>query len=138
MTTTLLIIDDDLDDCQILEESLCQVGVTDPIEYKHAIDAGLRFLEEHKNVLPKIVIIDVNLPWVDGLTGLKVILEKYPVTAIMYTSSCTSEVKEKAIALGALDCVQKGSTYADNLRFAKRVFDLLHGHEVRSNPAKIG
>jgi two-component system, chemotaxis family, protein-glutamate methylesterase/glutaminase len=126
MKNTLLIIDDDIDDCLILEESVNQIGTIENIEFKHSIKAGLEFLEENKTNLPKVVVIDVNLPLIDGITGLKAILERYPIKAIVYTTSCTPELKEKALAYGAVDCVQKGNSYADNLKFAKRVFDLIH------------
>ncbi len=133
MTHDLLIIDYDIDDCQLLEESLYQIGTVDNIAFRHNIKTALEFLEEHKENLPKVVIIDVNLPIVDGMTGLKSILEHYPVTAIMYTTSCTPEMKDKALKIGAIDCVQKGSTYSDNLKFAKRLFDLIHKGAARQS-----
>jgi DNA-binding NtrC family response regulator len=125
MGNSLLIIDDDIDDCHILEESLYQIGSLENIEYRHSIKSALEYLEENRHQLPKVVVIDMNLPIIDGVTGLSMILPTYPMIAIMYTTTCTPEVKEKAIKNGAFDCVQKGNTYADNLRFAKRVFDLL-------------
>ena len=131
MNHALLIIDDDIDDCLILEESVNQIGPVKNIQFKHSIKDALEFLEENKTNLPKVVIIDINLPAVDGISGLKTILERYAVKAIMYTTACTPEIKEKARSYGAIDCVQKGNSYADNLKFAKRVFDLIQ-ESVRS------
>lgn len=135
MRKALLIIDDDIDDCRILEESLYQIGPLDHIEYRHNIKSALEYLEENRDELPKVVVIDMNLPIIDGMKGLQMILPKYPMIVIMYTTTCTPEIKQKAIESGAFDCVQKGNTYADNLRFAKRVFDILQDPAAVNRPA---
>lgn len=121
----VLIIDDDEDDCRMVEEGLRQIGILERIEYKLGVKEGLEFLEDQKERLPKVVIIDMNMPLMNGTTGLKKIVESFNVKVIMYTTYCTDELVKEVKTLGGLDCVKKGTSYADNLKFARRVFDLL-------------
>jgi hypothetical protein len=62
---------------------------------------------------------------VDGITGLKTIVERHAIKAIMHATSCTPEIKEKALSYGAIACVQKSNSDADNLKFTKSLFDLI-------------
>lgn len=121
----VLIIDDDEDDCRMVEESLHQVGIRERIEYRLSAEEGLEFLEEQRERLPKLVIIDMNMPLMNGTTGLKKIVERYSIKVIMHTTYCTDELVKEVKLFGGLDCVKKGTSYADNLRFAKRVSELL-------------
>jgi two-component system chemotaxis response regulator CheB len=123
----VLIIDDDEDDCMELEESLIHVGSRVRVDYRMSAESGLKFLNEHKNDLPKIVVIDMNMPGMDGISVLRQIMDNYPVMTIMHATSCNESLAREVKSLGGIDCVQKGTSYADNLRFARRVLELLNG-----------
>jgi DNA-binding NtrC family response regulator len=123
----VLIIDDDEDDCMELEESLIHVGSRVRVDYRMSAESGLKFLSEHKNDLPKIVVIDMNMPGMNGISVLRQIMDNYAVMTIMHTTSCNEALVREVKSLGGIDCVQKGTSYADNLRFARRVLELLNG-----------
>jgi hypothetical protein len=55
-------VDDDIDDCLILEECVNQIGAVVNIEFRHNVKAALGFLDENKTNLAKVFVIDVNLP----------------------------------------------------------------------------
>ncbi|MDD2510044.1 MAG: chemotaxis response regulator protein-glutamate methylesterase [Syntrophomonas sp.] len=72
---------------------------------------GLEALEKIKELQPDVVIMDVELPVLDGLSTLSRIMEFQPLPVIMF-SSLTREGTEqtlKALQLGAVDFIPKPS-----------------------------
>ena len=126
MANGVLIIDDDEDDCLLIEESLHQVGILERIVSKRGAMDGIRFLEETKDDLPKVIILDLNMPEMNGLEALQEILKRYAVKIIIHTTTCSDETISKVKLLGGFDCVKKGTSYSDNLKFARKVYDLLN------------
>lgn len=67
---------------------------------------------------PDIVILDLAMPSMDGITALPLILKKRPHVRVVVCSSLSSpgaEISVKALSLGAADCVAKpmGSKNSD-------------------------
>jgi two-component system chemotaxis response regulator CheB len=60
---------------------------------------------------PEVIILDIEMPRMDGLTFLKKLQEHYPVPVIMCSgvASASSHAALKAIELGAVDFVAKPS-----------------------------
>ena len=59
---------------------------------------------------PDVVVLDVDMPDMDGITALPLMLKKRPDLAVIMASTLTrrnAEITLKALALGALDYVQK-------------------------------
>ena len=121
----ILIVDDDLDDCEFLKETLIEVGITLPINVAHDGRAAFELLESCNGSLPKLIILDVNMPIMNGVDFLSRLNSLYTIPVIMYTTSCDEQVIREAKELGAIDCVRKGTTYVDSLKFAKRVGELI-------------
>ena len=61
---------------------------------------------------PDVIILDIEMPRMDGLTFLRKLQEHYPVPVIMCSgvASASSQAALKAIELGAIDFVAKPST----------------------------
>jgi CheY-like chemotaxis protein len=135
MGNDILIIDDDEDDCELLKKTLLQIGIKVPITCAHEGAGAFQSLRESKN-LPAIIVLDVNMPLMDGFQVLQKLREEFQIPVILYTTHCNDEVVKRAKSLGAVDCIQKGTSYADNLKFAKRVHDLLR--KVSINPTAPG
>ncbi|HMG91161.1 MAG TPA: response regulator, partial [Chryseolinea sp.] len=91
----------------------------------HDGPAAFSVLEGLNGNLPKLIILDVNMPLMDGLTFYTKLKSTYNIPVIFYTTSCDDDLVKKATGLGVIDCVKKGVTYADNLSFARRVFDFV-------------
>ncbi len=68
---------------------------------------GLRALERVKNDLPDLVILDVNMPELDGFETLKLIRQTGNVPVIMLTVKADEEDRIKGLELGADDYVTK-------------------------------
>ena len=94
-----------------------------------AIVASLRTGREALDYLeradPDVVILDVEMPDMNGITALPLLLKMKPGLAIIMASTLTrrnAEVTLRALALGALDCIQKpdalGAITSENYRHA--------------------
>jgi CheY-like chemotaxis protein len=124
MTSGILIIDDDEDDCLDVQDSLLQIGVKLPIAFAYDGHSAFEMLKNSEE-LPRLVILDVNMPVMNGFEVLEKLNRDYQIPVILYTTACNDQVKKKALGLGAVDCIQKGTSYADNVKFAKRVSEIL-------------
>ncbi len=69
---------------------------------KEAVEKALK----HK---PDVITLDINMPVMDGLTALKLIMEKQPTPVVMLSSLTKEGAKEtlEALKLGAVDFVTK-------------------------------
>jgi CheY-like chemotaxis protein len=130
MEHSILIVDDDPDDCQIIEESLYQAGWKHAVHFAIGGHDALRFLELQRTsaTLPVIIILDVNMPAMNGLEVLAKLKEdRYRhIPVILYSTSCSDELVLKSKELGAHDCAKKGTSYTDNIKFAHRVLALIN------------
>jgi CheY-like chemotaxis protein len=65
---TVLLVDDDKDDLELLEEALKTIDVEHRIIEAHNGEEGMRTLRElmDRNTLPCLIVLDLNMPLMDG------------------------------------------------------------------------
>jgi two-component system chemotaxis response regulator CheB len=71
---------------------------------------GRRAADDVAKSQPDVVILDIEMPEMDGLTALPLILERRPGTTVIVASTLTrrgAEVSLKALTLGAADYIPK-------------------------------
>jgi CheY-like chemotaxis protein len=124
MQQHILVIDDDEDDCMLIKDSLFQVGLRYTVDIALGGQQALEMMAQMRSNPPLLIILDLNMPGMDGFEVLSKIASEYGTPVIMYTTACTDETTVKAKSLGAIDCVKKGTSYSDNLKFAKYITDL--------------
>jgi DNA-binding NtrC family response regulator len=74
----------------------------------HHVENGQDALSSLEGLLPQVVLLDLNLPDMDGLDILKHISKKqYPTSVIIITAHGSIETAVKAMHLGALDFLEK-------------------------------
>ncbi len=73
---------------------------------------GSEAIQKIKTLSPDVVIMDVEMPVMDGLSALEVIMKEHPLPVIMVSTltSRGAEVTLKCLEMGALDFVQKPSS----------------------------
>lgn len=125
MDTGILLIDDDEDDIIFLRESLLQSGFRSSIDAVLSGPEAFHFLNERKEMLPSLIILDLNMPEMNGIEVLEKLQSDYSIPVIVYTTSCTDEIINEVKSRGAIDCLKKGTSYFDNLKFAAHVVQLL-------------
>lgn len=82
-----------------------------------AVTCGEDALEYMENNSPDIVILDVKMPGMDGITVLNKIKQKFPlVEVILLTGHANMEVAAEGMEIGAFDYVLKPASL-DELMF---------------------
>ena len=80
------------------------------IEIASSLRTGCEALDYIDRIDPDVVVLDVDMPDMDGITALPLLLKKKPGLAVIMASTLTrrdAEVSLRALTLGALDCMQK-------------------------------
>lgn len=73
---------------------------------------GLEAIEKVKRTKPNVVTMDVEMPGLDGISALKLIMEQQPTPVVMLSSLTKNgaEATIRALELGAVDFVAKTGT----------------------------
>ncbi len=74
---------------------------------------GQEGIDKISELKPDIVTLDIEMPGMDGLTALKIIMEQIPVPVLMVSSLTTESAQAtmKAFDLGAVDFISKDLSY---------------------------
>ncbi|MBF0105597.1 MAG: chemotaxis response regulator protein-glutamate methylesterase [Deltaproteobacteria bacterium] len=98
------------DDSALMRKLLCEVLNDDPeIEVVGRARNGRQALELVHALKPNVVILDINMPVIDGLDALGYIMSEIPTPCIIF-SAFTADNKEnvlRAMELGAIDIINK-------------------------------
>jgi len=113
------------------------------IEIVASLQTAREALSYLTRVEPDVVVLDIEMPDMDGITALPLILKEKPNVAVIIASTLTrrnAEISLKALSLGALDCIQKpdaqGVVTSESYRHAliTRIREL--GARARRTPAE--
>jgi two-component system chemotaxis response regulator CheB len=88
------------------------------IEVVGALRNGRDAVEQIDKFDPDIVLLDVEMPVLDGMAALPLLLKQKRDLVVIMASSLTrpnSEVSLKAISLGAVDCIPKPASGRDSV-----------------------
>lgn len=103
-----------VDDSAFMRKSLGLLLESDPqIEVIDTAADGSVAIEKIKRLKPDIVTLDVEMPVMDGITALEIIMKECPTPVIM-VSSLTIEGADttlKALELGAVDFIPKEMSF---------------------------
>jgi len=103
MKETILIVDDEESICQSLKAILSDEGHNVLVAVSG--EEALKIIEED---MPRLILLDIWLPGIDGLETLERIKSLYPnVIVIMMSGHGTIETAVKATKLGAFDFIEK-------------------------------
>ncbi|NPA94439.1 MAG: response regulator [Thermodesulfobacteria bacterium] len=103
--STILVIEDDLMNRKLFGAVLEMAG------HEHVIvEDAERGLEVARELLPALILMDIKLPGMDGLTATKIIredpeLKDIPVIAL--TAFATKDDERKALDAGCTDYISK-------------------------------
>lgn len=106
-----------VDDSSVIRGALARIIETDPnIEIVASVSNGEMAVSMAANKKPDVMILDIEMPVMDGLTALPQILEKSPKTKVVMFSALTAKGADttiKAMALGAVECIVKPASSQD-------------------------
>ncbi|MGK5090688.1 chemotaxis response regulator protein-glutamate methylesterase [Deltaproteobacteria bacterium TL4] len=99
-----------VDDSAIVRQVLTQILSSDP-EIEVIATAADPFVAAQKlrEQIPDVILLDVEMPRMDGLTFLKKIMSQHPIPTVMCSSLTVkgSETALKALEYGAVDIITK-------------------------------
>ena len=107
MKKHIFLVEDDKDDMLFFTETLCKLPVPTKCTWAQNGEQALRQLAY---LSPDLIVLDFCMPGMNGLECLEAIrsstrLQAIPV--VMYSSTFSDEVRQKALALGASACLKK-------------------------------
>ena len=107
---TILLVEDSVDDYNAAMRSFKKVRFNSPIHWCKSGQSALDYLKERKDNPPCLILLDLNMPGLDGRKTLELIkqdlhLKKTPVV-ILTTSSDENDVRS-CYELGASTYIQK-------------------------------
>ncbi|MDF1576523.1 MAG: response regulator transcription factor [Bacteroidales bacterium] len=97
---------------------------------KSSVESFLAVL--HKENLPDVILMDIGLPGMSGISGMKLINEKYPaVNIIMFTVYIDSHRIFESLCAGASGYLLKNTAFPD----MKQAIEIIHaGGSMMSPP----
>jgi DNA-binding NarL/FixJ family response regulator len=97
-------------------------GDTPDLELVGHVDSGEEVVEAVERLRPEVVIMDVRLPGIDGISAVKRLAEvSGDVKTVMFSAYGDKRLLSDAIAAGARGYVMKGSPPEDLLRAIRTV-----------------
>ena len=97
----------------------------------HAWD-GREAVELARSLRPDVVLMDIDMPVMDGLEATRIVLSELPSTRIVIVTASTNENdRRRAEEAGVAAYVRKGG-------FAGELFDAIYGPRERERSARPG
>jgi DNA-binding NarL/FixJ family response regulator len=94
----------------------------DDLTLVESVDSGEAVLDAIEKHNPSVVIVDVRLPGIDGISAVKRIAERAPgVKTVVFSAYGDKRLLSDAIAAGARGYVMKGSPPEDLIRAIRTV-----------------
>jgi DNA-binding NarL/FixJ family response regulator len=112
-----------VDDHPTVREGLgLMFGDTDDLRLVGQVQSGEEVVEAIRSLRPEVVIVDVRLPGIDGISAVKRIAESCPeVHTVVFSAYGDKRLLSDAISAGARGYVMKGSPPEDLLRAIRTV-----------------
>jgi DNA-binding NarL/FixJ family response regulator len=97
-------------------------GAVDDLELVGTVENGEEALDAIKRLKPQVVVMDVRLPGIDGISAVKRIQAEVPsVQTVVFSAYGDKRLLSDAIQAGARGYVMKGSPPEDLLRAVRTV-----------------
>lgn len=136
MNKQILIVEDDLDDREILEESIYKVDPSVQLTFTENGADALQYLfklKDNQLPLPQLIILDLNMPYIDGLQTYNrlhsdEVLHNIPIA--VFTSSQNPNDKELFERMGVL-FLSKPYSFTNMSDIVRRMLVVADNHPVK-------
>ncbi|MFM9975862.1 MAG: chemotaxis-specific protein-glutamate methyltransferase CheB [Beijerinckiaceae bacterium] len=109
----VMIVDDAVVVRGLLSRWLVEAG---GIEVISTHRSGAEAVQAIEHACPDVIVLDIDMPDMDGITALPLLLRKLPKVAVIIASTLTTrnaEISIRCLSMGALDYIAKPSTNRD-------------------------
>jgi two-component system response regulator len=123
-TQPILIVDDSLDDFEATKRAFVKANLANAIRHEHSGESALAYLRSDEAIMPGLILLDLNMPGLDGRKTLEIIkrsaaLKKIPV--VILTTSDDERDIQACYELGANTYVQKPVDFDGLISAVKRL-----------------
>jgi DNA-binding NarL/FixJ family response regulator len=99
----LLLADDHMDTAELLRGLL-----QEEFDVIEQVEDGLALVSAAERLSPDVIVSDISMPFLDGISAASVILRRDPAARIVFvTVNADPSLKERGLATGALGYVLK-------------------------------
>jgi CheY-like chemotaxis protein len=118
----ILLVDDDNTEMMSVKRALKELNVTNELVHHLDGEEALNYLREHINKSPCVILLDLNMPKMNGtdfLIAIKADVELRQIPIIVMTISSNERDKDKCFELCAAGYVVKPANYEDLIKAIK-------------------
>jgi two-component system response regulator len=124
----ILIADDDADDRYLISRAFKDIMLPEKLSFVENGQQVLVYLEtiSKDDDLPGLIVLDLNMPLMDGIETLKQLKSKHrykSIPVVIFSTSKNPQEENQVRELGAADFITKPSSYTE----IKVAVKLLHG-----------
>jgi CheY-like chemotaxis protein len=119
----ILLVDDDEEDRMLIQEAFDEIGAGNAVHFEQNGEEAIAYLEDNPSALPCLIILDLNMPKMNGTQTLRFLKsnERYKdITVIIYSTSVNPLEREACLELGAHSYVIKPTLYQESLETVAR------------------
>lgn len=123
----ILLVDDDEEDRMLIREAFDEIGATGDVHFETNGEEAIAYLENHPHQLPSLIILDLNMPRMNGTQTLRHLKsdERYrDITVIIFSTSINPVERETCLELGAHSYVVKPTLYQESLQTVTQFYNL--------------
>lgn len=121
----IIVADDEPDMCDYLKRLLPRLGHT----VVGIASNGLQLIELCRQLQPDLVITDIRMPELDGLSAAKILHAERPIRVILVSAFALSEIEVDPAECGVVAALVKPITQADLIAAIGRSFETPDSHE---------
>ena len=118
----ILLVEDNPGDILLIREAIRTSPIKADVLIAYDGEQGLRMLDE-RGVEPDLILLDLDVPKIDGFTLLERSRNKLAVPVVVFTNSRNPKDRERALVLGAQDYVSKPIKLGDFLSTVQAVLE---------------
>ncbi len=121
----ILLVEDDEIDIMTVKRAVKSLKITNPLDVTNNGEEALEYLEENANQLPSIIILDINMPRMNGIEFLNIIKKDHRflrIPVVVLTTSKEHQDRYESFNLNVAGYMIKPVIFDD---FVK-VIDIIH------------
>ena len=126
MRRQILYVEDDYDDFLLLQKAFQDVD--EDIELINVVNGfdTIKFLEESEDNFPSLILMDLNMPGMDGKETLELLKndDKYKSIPVIFLSTSVNRFDKKIIKTAGVELISKPSLYDEWLAIAEKLAHL--------------
>ena len=91
---TILLIEDDMVDIMTVKRAIRELRIQNPLHVARNGEEGIKYLITHKERLPFIILLDINMPRMNGIEFLKIVKQNRLLRTIPIIILTTSKEEQ--------------------------------------------